>query len=464
MDTEESLKTTNITDSKKGNFHSAPANVVRRHLNGLPLNTVTAFDASLRYRADARSGKKGYTLQTAPLSAGADFGDVQAVALPVRLAFCRQIRSPFSSRRKTYKVLDTLLDVELPFAVEQCCTGIVSPFSSKSDQDKILISGCRRSDLERFLATLPDGTRPLLIDHQGLALWTGSVVEIPPATPDIVRLVIWLDDQNSCVAVGQGEQFIDAHPLRGNPDEAFRRLLRHYAERLNNGWEALLSGDIQDSNNWQKTVEECGGSCRIHADPATFLVRNVALRALYSGAYRCNLAPDTATHPWVIAAKKRRDRQRGGLTAALAIITAFSAIIINNGASRIEKQMTAKVAALAEALAGYPVNARGEHAVTAVKNAVEQRQTAFLPLHYIAKPPITPRLNLLHSAADISGIRFSVINLTPQQLEITGISPNESVLQSLLSKLSQQGWHIARDDQNPAENGIFFEIRADKLL
>lgn len=429
-----------------------------RTVSGVTVRQITAFDCSCRYQA-AISVKRS-TISISPAQALQEtVTPPAAIALPVKLTFCRRITSPLKSNRKTRRIIDSLLDIELPFAVEQCVTATVE--NRMEDAADIMVTGCKKNDLAAFLKYTKN-IDPVIIDHQGLALWTGSLHEIPPQKESITRLVIWLDAENTCVAVGQGTVFIDAHPLRGDPVEAFNRLVRHYTDKLENDWEAVIAGEIADTGMWEAIIKERGGRCVMPHQPQSLLARSVARRALYEGAYRCNIHPAPETHVWVKNGLRKNDFIRGGTAALIALAIGTGSICIQSRITEMEKQVSNRLTQLADETAGFNVSARGQHRIEVVRRAVAERRNQMQPLEYVSSPPVSPWLNLLYQKADSAGLRFSEISIAPYRIRISGQSPSRNATESLRQALLNDGWRISLNDYQSLDNINTFTVEAQK--
>ncbi len=435
------------------NKSCAPGRVVC----GVPVRQITAFDCAGHYQAKKSAKRSG--MEVSPVQPGQTATPPSAIALPARLTFCRRINSPFKSERKTSRIIDSLLDVELPFAVEQCVTTTVE--NRPENGPDVMVTGCKKNDLTAFLNAFGNGD-PLIIDHQGLALWTGSLHEIPPRAENTTRLVIWLDAENACVAVGQGTFFIDAHPLRGNPVEAFNRLLRHYADKLESNWEGMLAGELSAAEQWKKVISERGGQCTVHDQPQALLARAVARRALYDGPYRCNLHPAPETNPWVKSGMRKLDLMRGTAAAGIALLIGGLSIFIHARASALEQNVNLQLQQLADETAGFHVTARGHHRTEVVRRAAAERRGRMLPLEYAANPPVTPLLKRLYREAHTAGLRFSEISVAPQRISLNGQATGRNATESLKNTLQADGWRISRADYQNVESKTVFSIEAQK--
>jgi len=105
---------------------------------------------------------------------GATAGGILVVAaLRCRESLVRRLEAPFSSCRKARKVLPTLLDIQLPFPVEDCLCNFIGLHRTKERKVRALAVAARRIDVRRRLDALHTlGIDPVVLDQEGLALWT----------------------------------------------------------------------------------------------------------------------------------------------------------------------------------------------------------------------------------------------------------------------------------------------------
>ena len=126
------------------------------------------------------------------LAESARSGGVTVGCLAVQESLTLWLNSPLASRAKAEKVLPALLDIQLPFPVEDCLYRFVEFRRTPEGTVSALVCAARREAiqacLERYQA---QGTDPMLLDHEGLALWTQSLVEWP-AEPRRYRVLICL--------------------------------------------------------------------------------------------------------------------------------------------------------------------------------------------------------------------------------------------------------------------------------
>jgi len=237
-------------------------------------------------------------------------------ALSCRESFTRGLEAPFSATQKGAKVLPTLLDIQLPFPLEACVYQFLDLRRTSQKTTRAVAVCARETDAARRLALLSEvNVDPVVLDQEGLALWTQSLREAPPAAgeQDAFRVLVHLRAESAVAVIGRGEEFLGAHSLSRDIVSHLGRLLRAYGpEAAGNGaggpedaaaprtawfWAGAGADRSAVAAMQGALAEAWPGRSVIHDDPATFLVRALATRALLPGPLRCNLRTGRLAHP-----------------------------------------------------------------------------------------------------------------------------------------------------------------------
>ena len=233
-------------------------------------------------------------------TAGAAGRALLAAALPATEAFARWIETPLVAADKALKVLPALLDVQLPFPLETCLYDFSKLRAGAAQNFRALACAARRTDIEARLAQVGAlGLEPALLTHEGLALWRQAQAEIPLA-PATLRVVAYLGDGRTTLAVGsgaQGGELISLHGIRLGADELAppdAPAVRQWTGRVSQLLRALPAGTAGEAVQWlwcgpgaelARPLEAAlaqGDRVRFKtlSEPALFLARALALAAL----------------------------------------------------------------------------------------------------------------------------------------------------------------------------------------
>ncbi len=358
-----------------------------------------------------------------------------------RESFTRWVEAPYSSASKARKVFPTLLDIQLPFPLDDCLHAVIDVERTARGSCRGLAVAARRTHLsEKLDACAARGLDPAVLDQAGLALWTQALREHAPAGPAGPRVVAWLDDTHLTLVKGQGAVFVSAHTVRSNDIDRVRHLIGASEPDGTPAtwiWSGPAATPARVEGIWQQLGEP--GTRQTVDDPATFLVRAIATRALLPGPYRCNLRCGDHTH----AALRSRDHRRAMRTVALALgaallLAAADAVALWTLKTRtrsVERSVSGQI----DALAGYHVTARGRDALRAVQDAVQEQKDAMAPFVAATEPSLIARLVELMQAASGGGLYFETVLLSPERTELRGTSPDWNQCEVLLPILAEGG-------------------------
>jgi hypothetical protein len=264
-----------------------------------------------------------------------------AAALPATESFARWLETPLADADKARKVLPALLDVQLPVPLETSLFDFSSVEPGAGGNIRALACAARRTDIEARLTQHRElGLEPVLLTHEGLALWRLALAEIP-LSPKTLRVVAYVGDGRSALAVGNGAGLISLHGIRLGADElaaADAPTVRQWAGRV-----AQLLRTLPAAEGEPVQWLWCGPGAEVApqleaalatgdrvrfkqlADPATFLPRALAHAAL-AGETAGQLRNADLTHPALLAhaeAGRRRTALHlliaGGALCALAL-------------------------------------------------------------------------------------------------------------------------------------------------
>ncbi len=381
-----------------------------------------------------------------PVDAGA-IERLAAEGLPVagvmseRESFTRWVEAPYASTSKARKVFPTLLDIQLPFALDACVYTFIDVGRTAGGSSRGLAVAARRTHVNDKLAAFEArGLDPVVLDQAGLALWTQALREDAPRDSSAPRVVAWLDESHLTLVKGQGATFVSAHTVRADDRDRMRHLAGTAEPEAPHAtwiWCGPAATPERVDALWQALGEP--GARHTVAEPATFLLRAVATRALLPGPYRSNLRCDDLTH----AALKRRDRRRGILALSLALgaavlLAAADGVALWTLQARtrsVEESVSGEI----DALAGYHVTARGRDALRAVQDAVQERRDRMAPFVVAMEPSLVTKLVSLMETARDNGLYFDTVLLSPERTEVRGTSPDWNQCEVILPILAEDG-------------------------
>lgn len=402
--------------------------------------------------------------------------------LSVRESFTRWLEAPFAASSKAQKVFPTLLDIQLPFALEDCIYSFLnmSRVHPKDPLDKkatrALAVAARLADVEKKLESFKAlGIDPIVLDHEGLALWTQSLRELPvqPETIALPRVVICLNSGRSTLVIGRGEEFLGAHSVRYEDSSQINRLLKTYQGSADVGdpqsvtqWVYTGPG-ARDTELVKELHERLGkdwpGPSFVHDEPETFLARALATRAILPGPLRCNLRMGPLTHPKIT----QRARRQSIKTALLFMLAGLLLCSVNLTWGRLIKRKEAQIdrtfCSLADELAGYHLTARGDHALAIVRNKLDRRMDLMGPFLKAFEPSLTSTLSGIMEIGKKHELRYETLSLSrDKQVLIRGTSGDWNRCEKLSAYLQQNGFAVKLDRKEALADGMIpFTITSD---
>jgi hypothetical protein len=385
-----------------------------------------------------------------------------AAALPVRDAVTRWVEAPFASFRKTRRVLPALLDVGLPFALEQCCAATAALERSADGNARVLAVVARHADVDRQLDALRAlNIDPDVLDYEGLALWTQGLRERPPAPKDPdLRVVAAYYPSRTVAAVGRRTRFLGAFTAPAGDTAALDRLLR--ARTRGAPESALWIRTGPGAENGPGPGPAWAGAVWTAEHPAAFLARALAVRMLTPGPCAVNLRSGARAHPARVRRERRATRQAAGFVLAAGLILLAAAWGAGHTARRAEAELDRAFRARADALAGYPVAARRADAVRLVRREVAARAAREAPFGEPFAPSLLDLAAAAARTAARAGLEIYALTLGRKTVTAEGTSPTWEGAEMLRNLVAAAGYapRLERDEALIDER-VAFTLKTD---
>ncbi len=381
-------------------------------------------------------------------------GEATVGCLGVEDSLALWVPTPLRSRAKVERVLPSLLDIQLPFPLEDCVVRFLEFRRMPDGTVSALVCAARRAAvracLERYRAI---GADPQLLDHEGLTLWTQSLAEQPP-DPARWRLLLCLDAGRAVLVVGWGARYEGAHAMVLPPDTEARAraaaleawLRRLLPAALPAGapvqWTACGAG-AADSGPIRALhaalARDWPGPLSFHAAPATILARGLAVRAVTAGPLRCNLRHGELEHPAMRASAVRRER------AATARVLASGLVLMTLAAGtrmwgelRLRRASQAITMLAADLAPGVRIPPGREQAEA--QKAWEAETPLLAPFLDAFDPSPAARLAAVLRAGAAAGVRFETLSLRSGSLVAAGAADSTDRGDALERALAALGY------------------------
>ncbi|MCX7817654.1 MAG: hypothetical protein N2652_00310 [Kiritimatiellae bacterium] len=360
-----------------------------------------------------------------------------AAAAPAAETIVRRVEVPGASPARARAVVGSLLDVQLPFRIEDCAVAV--PELRRKDGGTSALAAVipREALARRCEALVALGVRPTVLDVEGLAVWEAALREAGEPAMGELRVAVHATASRWVCAFGSVKGLEGVVTVREPPGEegsaGWERvdvMLRSAVanqprEREFWVWCGRPAGTVQ---RWAQTMaarrrgtaEEYG---RVLADPELALARTLALRAL-EGMSRCaNLLGEDE-----LPAEVRRAKNVAALLACGGLaISSVAALGVEawrlSAISSRERDLATVVARRAREVGGLSRVQPGLE-VRMAREAVERRLEALRPLDRLFQPPQTAVLAGLLRVASEAEIHLETVDLSDQTVRVEGTVPD----------------------------------------
>lgn len=376
--------------------------------------------------------------------------------IQTKCSFVRWLEAPFSSTAKTRKVLPTLLDIELPFPLNDCTYTFLDESVDDEGKRNVLSVASRKSDVSSRL----DNYRkheldPMAMDQEGLALWSHGLTEVPTEGTR-ARVHIHLEKENATLVAGNGDRLLGIHALAmSDPAGHVFRLVR---ARFEPGTEIQVIWSGREATS-QATVDPIRekislwpGTSSIVKDPDLFLARAVSSRALTGNAAPCNLRSGTLVHEGVTARQYRISLVAAVATLLAGVVLSCANLLWRHSAAGHEAAIDETFGGLADDLAGYHLVAKGKQACDMAEQSVQERMEQLKPFTSAFDPVLSKRIASIMQCAKSRDLRFSEISITPDKAKILGDCPTWNSANVLVVVLEGENPGHVRLDRSDANN------------
>ncbi|MBL7114732.1 MAG: hypothetical protein ISS35_03115 [Kiritimatiellae bacterium] len=390
--------------------------------------------------------------------------------LSTRRSFSRWIQTPFAQKNKALRVLPTLLDIELPFALEDCIYECTAVDRDPSGKFKGLLTGARASDITTALNSMSSlKINPTVLDHEGLALWSEALQEHPVSSPDNTapRAIVYLGDSEIRLVTGRGAKIAGIHAIRStDPATHITQLMRsNIAESEPVSW--LFAGpgvnEPKRCNPLQTQLAETfPGSSHTASESATFLARAVARRALSHSPLPCNLLSGPFEHP-LFAQRRYKKLLSAAATFLLAgLILITTAVSRNVQHANQEQKLDSILRKTASELAGYPILAKGDDAYDMTQREVKDQIQRLKPFAQYTSHNLSAVLQALLPKTTTAQLQINELRLSDDTISLSGTAPEWKAPEALLQTLRACGRQTELSRDNARDDGtIPFTIQQE---
>lgn len=412
-----------------------------------PQNGLTVCVRGVRIRGRTRFRRVELSDRT--VRADLERGAMLASALSPRESLLRWIEAPFAAPAKARRVLPTLLDIQLPFALEQCICVFPRVVATGEGTTRALAVAVRHADLQRNLSRLAElDLDPPIVDSEGLALWTQWIREAPPPEPHRrgLTVLVNLRGEQSVLVIGRGNGLLAVHAVGEDPSQIGRLL-------------SAQSGSEPGTVDWfwcgspaenegrlcavrDELLRSWPGSSTVLDRPAEFLARALVTRALEPGPLRCNLRQEPFRHPRFERVARRRSAATAVLCMVCGISLLFASTAVDRAFRRRERALDNAFGARVNELAGFPVAAKGRDALRTVRVRLDARREVLRPVFEALETVRTVELSTVLKLSADAGLRLHRVVVDDARVEVHGLGPDWNAVSELHARLEDWGFAV----------------------
>ncbi len=382
---------------------------------------------------------------------------VVSLCLRQRESFVRWVVAPLSSPRKARRVFHSLLDIQLPFSVEDCVFDIVDiREGADGHSSRGLAAGARNADIERRLQALdPAMPAPHILDQESAALWTQALAEAPATEPDAPRAVVYESDDRFTLVVGRGDELLGAHAFKAFDPDTLNRTLRLYfpvaPQALQWLWTGPSATRVADVTARHAALTgRWPGSLSVAEQPEAFLARALATRALTAGPLRFDARRGRHAHPAVDARDRRAPLIAAGACLCVGLLLCAVNIAWNVGLSKHRDRLQTALRQAAIRVAGSErLVPRGQERLGA-QRAAEERARLAAPLVAPFQPSVLAAIGPMLAAAQAEGLRVQNLTATRSLTTAHATARTWSQCERVVSQLDKQGWQARAERKGEA--------------
>ena len=393
---------------------------------------------------------------------------VVAGCLLQKESFTRWLSAPMPAARKAATVFHTLLDIQLPFSVEDCEVTLLGMRSTPDHAGtRGLIAGARKTDITRRLETLASlGLHPHLLDQESIALWSYAALEFPPPEgASGARIVVYSGQDRVTLAIGEGHEFLAAYTMRQADPNEVNRLLKSVFPIQPGTTEWIWTGPGAEAAD---SLQACHaalstrwpGTFKTSPDPRTFLARALAARAMNTRLYPCNLRTGYFLHPILAQHLERQPVRLAVACLAAGVLLCLVNLSWQWAAQYRLAQGQQCVKSLATRITGTSHGLPPRQETLAARRFSEAQGRDMEPFLAATEAVLPEALKGILAMARDESVAIEAMTLNLKSGVIHGVAPKITQGEALARRLNEGRWisTIERKESVPGDDRVAFVI------
>lgn len=375
--------------------------------------------------------------------------DLLVAGLPVGPGMTTWLTTALLDSRKVQQILPSVLDTKLPFALEDCLFGFSNTVSGSQPGLPVMGAGTaalavvvRQHDLAmQEAAWARHHLAPLVYDHEGVALWSRVAEQ---AAPHVLQVVVWCRSTSMFIVLGLGQVYWSSHQVAGCDLERVMQIIRLQKQTLAKGnykdvaltWH--VGGDAEQVGRLAAELAAGGAQVQELPDGNYYLARTLAERVLLPGPWRLPPVVSTGRQAVYEGILCRRYRRNIAVLVGCAVLL-IAGVVGRRVLVRQQLQQADQVhARVVTSIVGYPVAARGHHAVRMAEETLATRRAtlaAFEPREDLSRVG-----GELAAVAEAEGGYVQHLLLDADRARVTLWLPEDRTAASMLRALEELGF------------------------
>lgn len=348
--------------------------------------------------------------------------------MPARYCMYRVLTPPALGHRRINRLLPGMLDLALPFSVEQCETRFTLFREPLSGTQKALALAVRHADIDAHLSGLQKrGLNPQLLLPEPWVIWRHAQRIWPEADASALKCIRLRHAHDHTLIVGRGANLLATATAPGNAAAGLFRLLIQAHERTGQTSRLLLDIGLEPSP--EPPV------------PATLLTvpdpENWRLCAMLDSLGSQALAQDLRlfhnSHPIVPDQRRKTAYGLAAVLVASALVTSATHVFSRRHAENRLRLARTTLQERLNDLAGYTVTRRGADALDAVREALDAR---ILPaIEALSGPLPLPLLQTCLVAAGHHGVSLHEVTWIDPGWRLRATAPSVPIAHAFVNDL-----------------------------
>jgi len=402
-----------------------------------------------------------------------------AAALNGRECFARWLDLPAVSSKNVLKVLPTVLDLQVPFPIEDCVYTFPVVDEVTHGKSRAMAVAIRKSDIETGIKRYKDsGFDPAILDHEGLALWTQSLLELP-ASANTIRLVVYIGLDRWVAVIGAGPVYFSSHYAKPGDGASFHRIVLSGLDAVRAGrpdvsaastkvmW-CLCGQGASDQSSVESILSlfssDCRSGVKIHSEPELFLARSVARRALVNDGLSCNMRIGAYEHTAMVSRKEGRVLRSAIAMALSGILLIGVSVAVLSGMKSQLNTLDSRFREKVSEVAGSKLKGqKGAQAIAIAQRVLSVRE--YEQRHFVSESLMAQCANELMAACVSGKTIIDSLSLSDEQSVLNGVVASKEGIDVLDSILQKYGYLTkANIHSRQAETGLLFTIIGQKAV